>query len=102
METQILSHAKIYETFENMLGRVREANHEKYPSLVFFVTQIQPIIQRRWDQMNTPLHMETYVLNPKWYISKLCNIVPIDDPEIKKRFQAAITKMYEVDEAKKN
>ena len=44
METQILSHAKIYETFDNMLGRVREANREKYPSLVFFVTQIQPII----------------------------------------------------------
>ena len=51
--------------------------------------------------MNTPLHMATYVLNPKWYIGRLRRTVPIDDPEIKKRFQASITKMYEVDEAKK-
>lgn len=51
--------------------------------------------------MNTPLHMEAYALNPKWYIERPSRIAPIDDPEIKKGFRAAITKMYDADEAKK-
>ena len=92
---------EIYETFDSMLGRVRAAIREKEPSLEFYTTQIRPIIQRRWDRMNTPLHMATYALNPKWYVERPGRISPIEDPEIKKGFRVAITKMYDEDDAKK-
>ena len=51
METQILSHAKIYETFDNMLGIVKIITLEKHLVLVFYMNYIQSIIQV-WDQMN--------------------------------------------------
>lgn len=47
-----------------MLDQVRVSIREKDPSLEFYTTQIRPIIQHRWDRMNTPLHMAAYALNP--------------------------------------
>ena len=77
---------EIYETFDSMLGRVRATIREKEPSLEFYTTHIRPIIQRRWDQMNTPLHMAAYALNPKWYVERPGRISPIEDVEIKRGF----------------
>ena len=51
--------------------------------------------------MNTPLHMAAYALNPKWYVERPGRISPIEDPEVKRGFRAAITKMYDEDDAKK-
>jgi hypothetical protein len=78
---------EIYETFDSMLGQVKATICEKEPSLEFYMNQIQPIIQCRWDRMNTPLHMANmYALNPKWYMERPGRIPPIDDLEIKKGF----------------
>jgi hypothetical protein len=87
-----------YETFDSMLGQVKIAIREKDPSLEFYTTDTRPIIQCRWDRMNTPLGMVAYALNPKWYVGRHGRILPIEDPKIKKGFRAAITKMYSVEE----
>jgi hypothetical protein len=34
--------------------------------------------------MNTPFHMETYALNPKWYVARPGRILPIEELEVKK------------------
>jgi len=99
-DTDSPSLGEIYETFDSMLGQVRAAIREKEPSLEFYNNEIRPIIQRRWDRMNTPLHMAAYALNPKWYIPRPGRILPIDDPEIKKGFKDAISKMYSAEEGK--
>ena len=57
MGTQILQVLEKPESFDGMLGQVKETICEKDPSLEFYTTQIQPIIQCRWDRMNTPLHL---------------------------------------------
>ena len=44
--------------------------------------------------------MEAYALNPKWYIPRPGRIPPIDDPEIKNGFRAAISKMYTSEDGK--
>ena len=45
-DTDSPSLGEIYETFDSMLGKVREAIRQKEPSLEFYTNQIQPIIQR--------------------------------------------------------
>lgn len=37
--------------------------------------------------MNTHLHIATYTLNPKWYVSRNRRIIPIEDPKAKKGFE---------------
>ena len=44
--------------------------------------------------------MAAYALNPKWYIPRPGRIPPIDDPEIKNGFRAAISKMYTSEDGK--
>ena len=51
--------------------------------------------------MNTPLHMTTYALNPKWYVERRGRVPPIDDPEVKNGFLDAIEKMYPEEEGAK-
>lgn len=89
---------EIYETFDSMLGRVKVAIQQREPSLEFYTSQIRPIIQRRWDRMNTPLHMAAYALNPKWYVERPGRVPPIDDPEVKNGFLDVIAKMYSEEE----
>ena len=43
--------------------------------------------------------MATYALNPKWYVEREGRIPPIDDPEVKHGFIAAIEKMYTSEQA---
>ena len=42
--------------------------------------------------MNTPLHMATYAINPKWYISRPGRIAPIQDPEFELPLQRCTVK----------
>lgn len=51
--------------------------------------------------MNTPLHIATYTLNPKWYFERLGRVPHIDDPEVKNGFQDAIAKMYNEEDGEK-
>lgn len=44
--------------------------------------------------------MATYALNPKWYIPRPGRVAPIDVPEFKNGFRAAISKMYSSEEGK--
>ena len=89
---------EIYETFDSMLGHVKAAIQHREPSLEFYTSQIRPIIQRRWDHMNTPLHMAAYALNPKLYVERTGRVPLIDDPEVKNGFLDAIAKMYSEEE----
>lgn len=93
-DSDATSLGEIYETFNSMLGRVKASIQQREPSLEFCTSQIRPIIQRRWDRMNTPLHMAAYALNPKWYVERPGRVPPIDDPEVKNGFLDAIAKMY--------
>ena len=101
IDTDFPSLGEIYETFDSMLGRVKAAIQQREPSLEFYTSQIRPIIQRRWDRMNTPLHMAAYALNSKWYVERPGRVPPIDDPEVKSGFLAAIAKMYSEEEGAK-
>ena len=92
---------EVYETFDSMLGRVKLAIKQREPSLDFYTTQVRPIIQRRWDRMNTPLHMAAYAINPKWYVERAGRVPPIDDAEVKNGFLDAIGKMYSEEEGAK-
>lgn len=49
----------------------------KDPSLAFYNEQIQPIIQCRWDKLNTPLHMADFALNPNWYKARLGRVIDL-------------------------
>lgn len=89
---------EIYETFDSMLGRVKVAIQQREPSLEFYTSHIRPTIQRKWDRMNTPLHMAVYALNPKWYVERLGRVPPIDDLEVKNEFLDAIAKMCNEEE----
>ena len=50
--------------------------------------------------MNTPLHMASYALNPKWYVERPGIMPPNDDPEVKNGFLDAIAKMYNEERVK--
>jgi len=55
-DTYSPSLGEINETFDSMLSQVKATIREKDSSLEVYTNQIQPIIQRRWDRMNAPLH----------------------------------------------
>ena len=94
MGTQILQVLEKTKSFDSMLGHVRATICQWEPSLEFYTTQIQPIIHHRWDHMNTPLHMATYALNPKWHVESPRRDPPVDNPKVKNGFQDATGKMY--------
>ena len=59
-----------------------------------FLNEIQKLIEKRWNKLNTPLHMPAYALNPKWCVEREGRVAPIDDPEVKQGFIKAIQKMF--------
>ena len=89
---------EIYECMDSMVGKVKNIIRQRNPSLDFFV-EIHKLIEKRWNKLNTPLHMAAYALNPKWYMERPNRILPIDDEEVKQGFLDAINKMYSPDEA---
>jgi len=84
---------EIYESIDSMIGHVKSIVRQRDPSLESF-NEIQKLIEKRWNRMNTPLHMVAYALNPKWYVEREGRVAPIDDPEVKLGFIDAIQKMY--------
>ena len=89
---------EIYECMDCMVGKVRNVIRQRNPSLEFF-QEIHKIIEKRWNKLNTSLHMAAYALNPKWYMERPNRVLPIDDEEVKHGFLDAINKMYTPDEA---
>ena len=61
--------------------------------------ELQNLTEKRWNKLNTPLHMDAYALNPKWYVEREGRISPIDDIEVKQGFIDAIEKMYTPEQA---
>ncbi|KAH9315128.1 hypothetical protein KI387_023755 [Taxus chinensis] len=73
---------EIYECIDNMLGQMKATIRVRDPTLEFYHEHIQPIIQHRWEKLNTPLHMVAYALNPKWYVERPGRVIPLDDNEV--------------------
>ncbi len=73
---------EVYELIDSMLGQMRAVVREKDPTLAFYNDHIQPIIQRRWDKLNTPLHMVAYALNLRWYMTRPGRVTPLHDDEV--------------------
>ena len=71
---------EIYETFDSMLGDMKRVICEKDSSL--YERHIIPIIQKRWDSMNTLLHMAAYAVNPKWHEHRPRKVPPYEDTEV--------------------
>ncbi|KAH9302637.1 hypothetical protein KI387_014220 [Taxus chinensis] len=72
---------EIYECIDNMHGQMKATIEVRDPTLEFYNEHIQPIIQQRWEKLNTPLHMVGYALNPKWYVERPGRVIPLDDDE---------------------
>ena len=82
-----------------MLGNIKRIVAAKDPTLGFYEEHIRPIVTRRWNIMNTQLHMAAFVLNPKWYAQLGGRGLPCDDPEVLAGFTRAIDKMYSAQDA---
>ena len=67
---------EIYETFDSMLGQIKQAIKDKEPTLEFYEEHLKPIVMKRWNTMNTPLHMATYAVNLKWYAPRPWRVPP--------------------------
>lgn len=78
---------EVYECIDTMLGQMRAIVRERDPSLAFYAEHIQPIIQRRRDSLNTPLYMDAYALNPKWYMPRPRRDTPLNDEVIYYQFR---------------
>lgn len=80
---------EIYESIDSMIGHVKSIMLKREPSLESF-NEIHKLIEKRWNRLNTPLHMVAYALNPKWYREREGRVAPIDDLEVKQGFIVAI------------
>ncbi|XP_059064530.1 uncharacterized protein LOC131856678 [Cryptomeria japonica] len=98
-DTDSPSLGEIYETFDSMLGKIKQTILAKDPTLGFYEQHIRPIVTRRWNIMNTPLHMAAYALNPKWYAPKDGRLPPCDDDEVLDGFTRTIDKIYTEEQA---
>ena len=98
-DTDSPSLGEIYETFDTMLGKIRQVILAKDPTLDLYEQHIRPIVTRRWNTMNTPLHMAAFALNPKWYAPRDGRMPPCDDAEVLDGFTRAIDKMYPTEQA---
>ena len=88
---------EIYESIDSMIGKIKSIIRQRDPSLELF-NELQKLIEKRWNKLNTPLHMAAYALNPKWYVEREGRVAPIDDPKVKQGFIDAIEKMYTLDQ----
>lgn len=73
---------EIYETFDSMVWQIKKAIKEKEPSLEFYEEHLKPIVMKRWNTMNTLLHMAAYAVNPKWFGPSLGRVPPSSDEEV--------------------
>ena len=89
---------EVYECIDTMVGKIKHIIQDRNPLLEFF-NEIHKVIEKRWSKLNTSLHMDTYALNPKWYMERPNRVLPIDDEEVKQSFFDAISKIYTPSEA---
>ncbi|KAH9289309.1 hypothetical protein KI387_033426, partial [Taxus chinensis] len=73
VDTDSPSLGEIYETFDNMLGQMKQAIHSRDPTLGFYEEHIRPIVTRR--------------------------VPPSDDEEVKEGLMKAFRKMYTDEES---
>jgi hypothetical protein len=81
---------EIYESIYSMNEQVKSIVRQRETSLGFF-NEIQVLIEKRWNKLNTPLHMATYALNLKWYIERQGKVAPTDDLEVKQGSMTLLT-----------
>ena len=60
---------EIYESIDSMIGKIKSIIHQRDPCLGSF-NDLQKLIEKRWNRLNTPLHMVAYAHNPKWYVKR--------------------------------
>ena len=65
-----------------MLGQIKQAIKEKEPTSEFYEEHLKPIVMKRWNTMNTPLHIAAYAVNPKWYAPRPGRVPPSADEEV--------------------
>eukprot|EP01018_Ginkgo_biloba_P039321 Gb_36401 [translate_table: standard] len=83
---------EVYETLDSMCEQIRTIADRKDKELY---KTLEEKIHKRWNLLNTPLHMATYVVNPKWYDTKKTRKrVPCSDVEVARGFMACIKKIY--------
>ena len=82
---------EIYENMYSMCERIQSVTDRRDPTLW---PQLQSFIHGRWNKLNTPLHMATYAVNPKWYDSTTGRRPPSQDREVVKGFMTAVKKIY--------
>jgi hypothetical protein len=99
VDTDSPSLGEVYETFDNMLGKIKQIILAKDPTLGSYEQHIRPIVTRRWNTMNTLLHMAAFALNPKWYAPRAGRQLPCDDPKVLDGFTRAIEKIYPAEQA---
>jgi hypothetical protein len=63
-------------------------------TLLYLISQLH-LCHRRWEKLNTPLHMVVYAMNPKWYKARHGRVTPIQDAEVKAGFFKCIERMYD-------
>ena len=76
---------------DSMCERIQSITDKKDPTLW---PQLQSFIHGRWNKLNSPLHMESYAVNPKWYDPTTGRRPPSQDRGVVKGFMTAIKKIY--------
>lgn len=93
-DTNSPSLGEIYETMDSMLQKIKQIILSHDNDMVLYEGYINPIFLWRWNTMNTPLHIASYALNPKWYEPRLGRYAPSKDDEVRRGIMKALQKMY--------
>eukprot|EP01018_Ginkgo_biloba_P034149 Gb_28033 [translate_table: standard] len=71
---------------------------KEFPTLILIFPTCKTLeekIHQRENLLNTPLHMATYTVNPKWYdIEKTRKKASFSDAKVARGFMACIKKIY--------
>eukprot|EP01018_Ginkgo_biloba_P039456 Gb_09932 [translate_table: standard] len=81
---------EIYECIDSMCERIKAITDARDTTLY---PKLMDKIHGQWNKLNTPLHMATYALNPKWYDSNVTKKRPPSEDEVTNGFFTAVTKI---------
>eukprot|EP01018_Ginkgo_biloba_P017457 Gb_05839 [translate_table: standard] len=83
---------EIYECIDSMCERIKAITNARDTTLY---PKLMDKIHGWWNKLNTPLHIEAYALNPKWYNNNVTKKRPHSkDREVTNGFFTAVTKIY--------
>eukprot|EP01018_Ginkgo_biloba_P030780 Gb_34348 [translate_table: standard] len=90
---------EVYEGMDSMLEKIREVIRlEEKDEGETFYNEIQDIIVKRWNKMNTPLHTLAYALKPRFYHEDILSIpgrkAPNKGKEVLDGYKKAFRKLY--------